>query len=126
MSSVSSPATSSTSPTSLPSAATTFQPARIINHETGSATSTVLPLALAHRSVGSNRALNSGVPNYSPNRKGSVSHFRHKATATGHGEDLERRGAADVSAFRREGVGWRSRRLLASNDVSGVSRRAVW
>ena len=54
MSSVSSPATSSTSPTSPPSAATTFQPARIINHETGSATSTVLPLV--HNNVGSRRA----------------------------------------------------------------------
>src|SRR5205823_1085275 len=46
MSSVSSPAISSTSPTSLPSAASTFQPTRIISHETGSPTSTVLPLAL--------------------------------------------------------------------------------
>jgi hypothetical protein len=80
MSSVSSPATSSTSPTSLPSAATTFQPARIMNQETGSATSTVLPLA--HSSVGSNRSLNSGVPEYGLNRRRCVSLFRQKATVT--------------------------------------------
>jgi hypothetical protein len=37
MSSLLSPATSSTSPTSLPSAASTFQPVSIINQEAGSA-----------------------------------------------------------------------------------------
>src|SRR5437667_12142058 len=75
MSSVSSPATSSTSPTSLPSAATTFQPPRIINHETGSATSTVLPLG--HSNVGSNPALSSSAQ-YAVNRRGSVSHFHQE------------------------------------------------
>src|SRR5712691_9666795 len=75
MSSVSSPATSSTSPTSLPSAASTFQPARIISHETGSPTSTVLPLALLTAAL-ARTGPQLGRAQYGLNKRGSVSRFR--------------------------------------------------
>src|SRR5712691_1240752 len=98
MSSVSSPATSSTSPTSLPSAASTFQPARIISHETGSPTFTVLPLALLTAALARTDP-QLGRAQYGLNKRGSVSRFRQNTTPARPGEPIKRSGR---SSFRGE------------------------